>query len=222
MKSTSRFEFALGVLLLVAGCASSDRPTAGPFAPTYVPPTSLETPKLHLEPLHPDHTEYDYAALMSSREHLQRTLHWGSWPRVDFTLAENRDDLERHWKEFEAREAYAFTVLAADRARCVGCVYVQPISTKIRTPGEAVDENAARLSYWVIESELENDLDGALLQSVTQWLERAWTFSVVYLPLHSENVRGIAHARKLGFPETTALTMPDHVVFQVTAVAPPR
>ena len=77
-----------------------------PWSPGFAPPPVLDTERVHLEPLAPAHVELDYAALMSSHAHLRRTLRWDDdWPPPHFTLAENLVDLERHWREFEAREA---------------------------------------------------------------------------------------------------------------------
>ena len=81
-----------------------------PWSTDFTPPQVLDTDIVHLEALSPVHTELDFAALMSSREHLTRTLHRGDWPHPDFTVEENRVDLQRHWDEFNRREAYAYTV----------------------------------------------------------------------------------------------------------------
>ena len=89
----------------------------------FVPSEGLRTERLVLEPLAPRHVELDHAALMGSREHLLRTLHWGDWPREGFTVEENLDDLEMHWGEFEDRTGFAFTVLNPARDRCLGCRY---------------------------------------------------------------------------------------------------
>ena len=127
---------------------------------------------------------------MSSRLHLRRTLHWGDWPRDDFTLPENRADLQRHWDEFERREGYAYTVLMPDRSTCVGCVYLVPV------PGGADD--LAMLAYWVIEPELAYNLDAHLFESLLAWFERDWPFRRVAISTHAENERGHAIARAAG------------------------
>ncbi|QDU69013.1 GNAT family N-acetyltransferase [Engelhardtia mirabilis] len=196
----------LSSLLLLAACAAPDiegrepEPAAaatdsergsGPWAKSFSPPLALDTERLHLEPLSPEHVELDFAALMGSREHLQRTLGWGDWPREDFTVAENRVDLERHWAEFEAREGYAYTVLSPDRSKCLGCIYL------VALPVPADD--VAALAYWVIEPELATDLDRHLLESLTAWFERDWPLRRVCLIESAANPRGRALARELGF-----------------------
>lgn len=198
---------------LFAACATN-RTSADPYAPSFTPPTTLDTARVHLEPLHPSHTELDYAAFMSSRDHLHRTLHWGNWPRPDFSLAENRADLERHWREFEAREAFAFTVQSADRSRCVGCIYINPLNPKNFAAGAPPEPRAARLAFWVIESELATDLDRHLLEATLTWLRAKWPFSTVYVPLHVENERGQRIARELGLKVAENMAIKSHTTYR--------
>lgn len=175
------------------GSGAGPLPTAevppDPWSADFEPPRTLDTARVHLEPLAPKHTELDFAALMGSRGHLRDTLQWGDWPREDFTVEENRDDLERHWLEFEQREAFAYTVLTPDRSTCVGCVYLVP------TPSG--DPASAALAYWVIESELDSELDEHLLESMLDWFDRAWPFERVLLPTHPDNQRGLELALSL-------------------------
>ncbi|MBM3977465.1 MAG: GNAT family N-acetyltransferase [Planctomycetes bacterium] len=186
---------------------------AAPWSKAFVPPNSLDTARVHLEPLRPEHTELDLAAFLSSVEHLRRTLHWGNWPSADYTLEQNRADLERHWQEFQNREAYAYTVQSSDRSRCVGCVYINPS----RSPGkrsEPIDEQSteASIDFWVIESELANGLDRHLLQSLLEWIERDWPFTKVHFPLHVENERGRVIAASLGLPPIVPSPRPQHEI----------
>ncbi|MCZ6596070.1 MAG: GNAT family N-acetyltransferase [Planctomycetota bacterium] len=183
------------LVLALASCAATDEtpPTQmDPWSSDFEPPLALDTDRVHLEPLAGQHTEMDYAALMSSREHLQRTLGWGDWPRPDFTVEENRGDLERHWGEFEAREAYAYTVQDAARERCVGCIYMNPAEA------EGDDAPGVRLAYWVTEPELESDLDRHVLEAVLHWVEEDWPFASLALVQHEENERGVRVAQELG------------------------
>jgi len=164
-----------------------------PWSPRFTPPTQLDTARMHLEPLSPDHTDMDYAAFMSSRERLRRTLGWGPWPADDMSLAKNRADLEGHWTEFERREAYAYTVQSPDRQLCTGCIYVNPVEL----PGAGC---AATLTLWVTDAALEGELDLHLLASLLEWFERDWPFDAVFLPLQAENERGLELAAELNLP----------------------
>ena len=173
---------------------------ATPWSPHFDPPVLLETDRVRLEPLAPRHAELDFEALMGSREHLQRTLHWGDWPRKDFTLDENRQDLQRHWDEFERREAYAYTVLSPDGARCIGCIYLNPIELPDLPDGE----RAGMLALWVVEDELESDLDRHLAQSVLAWFEGEWPLDLVFFLPHVDDGRGATLLAELGLAELDA------------------
>src|SRR6266536_3884306 len=77
------------------------------------------------------------------------------------TVAQNLVDLGWHQKEFELRRAFAYTVVAPDESRVLGCVYVDP------------DEEAdAQVRLWVRRDVL--DLDPVLEAEVRAWLEREW------------------------------------------------
>ncbi len=183
----------LSGISLLGACKSGPPTAADPWQPSFRPPERLHTGRVVLEPLAPEHTALDYAAFMGSREHLRTTLHWGDWPRASMTLADNRRDLQRHFDEFQAREAYAYTVLTPDGTRCVGCVYMNP--------DRAGGREDMSLAYWVVEPELATDLDRHLLASVLRWVEKSWPLRTVLVPTHPDNVRGLRIAREMGLRE---------------------
>ncbi|MGB0715857.1 MAG: GNAT family N-acetyltransferase [Phycisphaerae bacterium] len=156
---------------------------------SFVPPSPPSNDVFVLEPLSPQHAELDHAAVMGSRKHIRHTLQWGNWPADDMTVEKNRKDLARHLKEYEKREAYAYTVLSKDRKRCLGCVYLYPVPKK---------SDAVRMAYWVIESELKNQIDQRLQQTVLDWIKADWPLKLVVLGFHTNNERGIDFAKKAG------------------------
>ena len=98
----------------------------------FEPPTSLSAGSLRLEPLGAQHNERDYAAWTSSMAHIRRSPGWErarSWPR-EMSLDENRADLERHARDFEARSGFTYTVLDP-QDDVVGCVYIYPSSDDV-------------------------------------------------------------------------------------------
>ena len=144
-----------------------------PFVPdSFEVPVTLETDRFRLRMLSVDDVEKDYEAVMESGE-LLRAHSGGSWPREGFTLQENLADLKRHQREFEQREAFAYTVVSLDESRVLGCVYINPSESK---------DTDAEVYMWVRQSEFDKGLDPILFETVKKWLEETWPFERVKYP----------------------------------------
>jgi hypothetical protein len=131
------------------------------------PPLGMTTPQFRLEPLGPQHNEADYAAWTSSMQHIRATPGFasGSWPH-EMTIDQNRDDLLRHQRDFQARTGFTYTVLGDDDD-VIGCVYIYPLK-----PGP--EPGAALVESWVRADRAE--LDVPLHRAVSDWLARDWPF----------------------------------------------
>src|SRR3954471_4643327 len=105
----------------------------------FTPPAGLATERFVLEPLGPQHNEADHAAWSSSMEHIHATAGFtsDSWPR-EMTLEENRADLERHARDFQARTGFTYTVLDPASRDVIGCLYIYP-----------ADGGGAKVASWV-------------------------------------------------------------------------
>ena len=143
--------------------------------------------------------ELDYDAVIGSRE-LLLVYSGGRWPAEGFSLADNLADLEEHEREHEERVAFTYTVLTPDGARCLGCVYVNPLRPVLRrlagrgdyaaVPGaeDAADDapawgvardDEAVVRFWVRPECVAADLDRRLLTALLAWFQREWAFSRV-------------------------------------------
>lgn len=174
--------------LALASCKSMSD-TASPWSPEFDAPRLITTPRIRLEPLQPKFNDLDYKAAQGSRDHLRTTLQWGSWPSPDMTADQNRGDLERHWQEFERREAYAYTVLHPSGTPCIGCVYLN--ADKQNTRG-------LRMAYWVVEDQLANGLDEHVVATVLGNVEAAWPVDQVTISHPVQNPRGIKILERRG------------------------
>jgi hypothetical protein len=153
-------------------------------------PITTRTDRLLLRPLHTTDVELDYAAVMASTAHL-RLWSDSEWPADDFTLAGNLADLQRHQDEHERGEAYTFTVLTPDAARCLGCVYFQPLAAPMRAACPQASA-AVAVRFWARTDELANDLDRHLLAAVRDWLTQAWAFDCIVYPINGLDKRQAA------------------------------
>lgn len=139
--------------------------------PGFVPPAVLETHRFRMRMLSIHDLEQDYAAVMSSVEHLQKVFQ-GEWPK-GLSKEQNLIDLGWHQKEFQRGTSFAYTVVSPDESTVLGCVYIYPSSHP------AFD---AEVYLWVRESELGTGLDQELELQVSGWLAASWPFRKVALP----------------------------------------
>lgn len=143
--------------------STSDR---RPFVPEgFVPPSSLDHPSFRLRPLGPEHNERDHRAWMRSINHIRSTPGFpdGDWPS-EMSSAANRDDLERHQRDFLQGRGFTYTVIEpegpADTADVIGCVYIYP---------DRQTDADVEIQSWVVEDRAA--LDAPLARTVRSWLE---------------------------------------------------
>ncbi|MEM7302788.1 MAG: N-acetyltransferase [Pseudomonadota bacterium] len=145
-------------------------------------PDQLQTDEFIIRPIEVNDAEADYEAVMESREFL-RLWEQSSWPEDDFTLEENRKDVEKLVERHASGHSFAFTVLTPDETRCLGCIYVFPndagmfVRSEIspRDSNAWVDVSAANY-FWVRKSELKSGLDQRLLRHLADWFKSKWKF----------------------------------------------
>lgn len=159
------------------------------FSDAFVPPLEITSERMRLAPLDPSVNQLDYDACQASQKHLSRTMQWGGWPQTTMTLADNLEDLKRHWSEFENSEAYAYTVLALAGKPVIGCVYLFPAKD---------DARGMTIAFWVTQDQLASHLDRHLVQIVLAEIERAWPVDSVTIPIEEQNPRGMKVLTDLG------------------------
>jgi hypothetical protein len=144
------------------------------------PPEGLTTDDFTLRPIVAADAEMDYAAVMESREFL-RKWEQSSWPEDDFTVAANRNDLEKAERRHAHREAFTYTVTDPAGTECLGCVYVMPPDARMFARARITpvgdrrwDEYGAAVYFWVRESRLATGSDRVLLETLRAWLARDW------------------------------------------------
>src|SRR5579863_5440044 len=103
----------------------------------FVVPDGLIAGDFRLAQLGPQHNEADYAAWLSSIDHIRATPGFGegSWPR-ETSLADNLRDLQRHARDFAERRGFTYTVLSTGTGDVIGCVYIYPLGSQGRGGGE--------------------------------------------------------------------------------------
>lgn len=154
--------------LLSAGCAEPIHPLV---PKDFDVPVLFDRERFRLRMLSVNDLVKDFDAVVSSRDHLN-DLFGPGWPE-GLTLEQNLVDLGWHQKEFERRTSFAYTVVAPDESRVLGCVYIYPTRKK------GYD---AEVHLWARQSELAGGLEDELLEAVRGWLRREWPFENPALP----------------------------------------
>lgn len=151
-------------------------PAAKPafVAPDFAVPTLAETSAFKVVPLGPALVKIDFAAYMSSIEHLQKTFTRSTaWPTAGISDADAMKDMETEAARFKARESFAYSVLTPDGKRERGCIYVSP------SPVPGYD---AQVQIWVTKAEYDAGFDAELYAWASQWVKTAWPFKKVAYP----------------------------------------
>ena len=142
------------------------------ISPEFDPPIKFQFHELELEALQPIHNELDYRAWTSCRESLKGIFGpRNPWPEDVGNLDQNKEDLENHWREFETREAFTYTILNSDKSLCVGCVYVRPTPLK---------DFQARVDFWFVGE--YRHLSDSFFKEFRLLLNRQWGLDRVVFP----------------------------------------
>ena len=143
---------------------------------TFVPadfkvPAEVRFQEYKLVPLGPDLAKQDYAAYMSSIEHLQKTFtNSDRWPHAKLTMDEAIADVKGEQERFQARKSFTYAVVTNDGSQELGCVYISP-SRK-----EGYD---ATVRMWVTKAQFDKGLEQKLIPQVKSWLAKEWPFQKV-------------------------------------------
>lgn len=169
-------------LAIVSASAASAAADAAPtvaqkspwIAADFKVPVLVETPGFKVVPLSPALAKVDFAAYMSSIDHLQKTFTRSTaWPHAGITDTDAMLDMETEQARFTKRESFAYAVLTPDGSRERGCIYVYPSLAK------GYD---AMVRIWVTKAEHNAGFDAELYAWATNWLKTDWPFAKVAYP----------------------------------------
>jgi hypothetical protein len=136
-------------------------------------PERLEGPGYHLRMLSVSDVDKDFDAVVESADRLRGLLDPGSpWPD-GITKEEDLIDLAWHQREFTIRHSFAYTVMASDESRCLGCMYIFPSDRR------AYD---AKVFYWARSGPDAEARDEDLGRRIRDWLATRWPFASVAYP----------------------------------------
>lgn len=151
--------FAFLALATLPGCNDT---VATSIPSTFDVPELKQFDSFQLRAIRAADAESDYEAVMESKIRL-RNMFGGDWPRDDFSLAENRTDLDEHERAFEQRESFTYSIVSTDGRRVLGCVYLVPEK-----------DTKANVLFWVRESALGTHPESLIRRELEGWLKNDW------------------------------------------------
>ena len=170
----SRFRPLLTALILCLSLVNAQADGHGFIPADFDPPVFVKTDDFIVKPLGPELMEVDYAAYMSSIEHLQRTFTRStSWPHEGLDLEDALLDMQTEERRFEQRESFAYAVLTPDGKAELGCIYVYP--------SEKAGFDAV-IRLWVTQEQYDLGFDASLYSWTQNWIEASWPFETPAYP----------------------------------------
>jgi RimJ/RimL family protein N-acetyltransferase len=142
-------------------------------------PRGLQHPRFVAVPLTADVAALDYAAYTASPDVI-RAHSDGRWPVEDFTLADDLDQVEQHWRDHQAHRAFAFTFLTPPRDEGLGCLYLNPLRDFLGRFGASsqllgsLPAASAMVTFWLRQDQRDTGLAEDVVRSVDGWLRRDW------------------------------------------------
>ena len=158
-----------------------------------------------VRPLVPSDVVLDHEAVMSSREFL---YHWEQdppYPSEDFTVEDNLEDLEQMDGEHRNGTRYTYTVMRADEAQVLGCIYLLPNDDRMYQTAEVTSHDGtdlasvdATVAFWVRVSTWEHGFERTLLDAVLRWLRDDWPLERPVIVTNEKLTHQIATIESLG------------------------
>lgn len=164
---------------------------------TFDVPESLTTDDCVLRPIVTADAAKDHDAVLESREFL-RVWEQSTWPEDDFTVAANREDMEKLEGRHANRQAFTYTVTDPTGETCLGCVYVMPPDARMFSGARITpvaddqwEEHDAAVYFCVRKSRLEQKTDRALLDALRDWFAREWDFRRILIVTNEQFVQQV-------------------------------
>jgi hypothetical protein len=151
---------------VLAGCRR-------PWLPAdFEPPEGLRTERFVIRPIAVRDADADYEAVVESVDIIHKALLTDRWPPADFTVEEDRRQIEEKERHARKRRRFTYAVLTPGEDRVLGSIYVYP---GIGGPDAAV-------FLWVRASAFEEGLDSTLERVTREWIRSDWPFKWVVFP----------------------------------------
>lgn len=152
---------------------------------------------------------------MESKDYL-RLWEQSGWPEDDFTVDANRADMVNLEQRHAEGDSFAYTVVNPSETQCLGCVYVQPTTSRWLSKAQIAalgdDDWSAygvAVLFWVRKSRLADGLDRLLLDALRSWFAREWRLGNHLVMTNEQFGQQVAMIESAGLERSFRLTYPN-------------
>jgi hypothetical protein len=137
----------------------------------FIPQDKFEFENFVLERLGHEHVLLDYLAVVSNLEFIIKQR----GGKMDDSITLEEDFITLCWKqrEFELKKSFSYTMLSIDRKKCVGCVYIYPISYFFNEYAHHYDVD---FSFWITQDFYNENRYEEIYNLLLNWLEDNFPF----------------------------------------------
>lgn len=169
----------------------------------WVVPEYAEGNSVIIRPIKGSDTGRFFHSYMTSQKWLYERLGW-SWPSEKSTSKQNKTMVNYHLEQAKERTAFTYLVIDKEDKSIIGAVYMVPVSAS-RQERNGISSNAhnAEVSWWLLESAIDDNLHNDVFVLLKNWLEASWPWRQVLFPVSENNETALqllesSSARSLG------------------------
>lgn len=166
-------------------------------------PEYAEGNSLIIRPIARSDTDRFFHSYMTSQRWLYERLGW-SWPSEKSTPQQNETMVNYHLEQAKAQTAFTYLVIDKEDKSIIGAVYMVPVAAS-RQEKNGIPRNAynAEVSWWLLESAIDDNLHNNFFVLLKDWLEASWPWRQVLFPVSENNETALqllesSSARSLG------------------------
>lgn len=154
-------------------------------------PGEAESNNLIIRPIRESDKARFFHSYMTSQKWLYRKLGW-AWPSEKSTLEQNSTMVDYHLEQAEQKTAFTYVVLDKSDNSIIGAVYMVPVAPE-RQENSGISKSAynAEVSWWLLESAVDNNLHNDLFALLTRWLGESWPWRQVMFPVSENNATAL-------------------------------
>lgn len=154
-------------------------------------PGEAESNNLIIRPIRESDKARFFHSYMTSQKWLYKKLGW-AWPSEKSTLEQNSTMVDYHLEQVEQKTAFTYVVLDKSDNSIIGAVYMVPVASE-RQENSGISKSAynAEVSWWLLESAVDNNLHNDLFALLTRWLGESWPWRQVMFPVSENNATAL-------------------------------